>query len=87
MKKRELLAHYILCRENGKTWNIGEAIDTLMDTLLVNKKTAFSIIRRLKRMGLLVKDGEMVYKCVGFEEYIRALYENYVYKKKRRLKH
>ncbi len=85
MKKRELLAYYILCREDGVKWNIGEAVDTLMDKLCVSRKVAFSIIRRLKRIGVLENIDKLVYRCIGFNKYFNELYRNYVCKKKRRM--
>lgn len=82
LKKRELLAYYTLCRESGRVWNIGEAVDYLVENLLVTRKAAFTITRRLKRLGLLVRESDLTYKCVGFEEYFRELLNNYVCKKR-----
>jgi len=82
LKKRELLAYYILCRESGRIWNVGEAVDYLVENLLVTRKVASTITRRLRRLGLLVKEADLTYKCVGFEEYFRELLNNYVCKKR-----
>lgn len=85
LNKRELLAHYVLCREDGLEWNIGEIIDKLMNELYVSRKVAFTITRRLRRMNLLKRIDNYVYKCIGFEKYIEELYRNYICRKKSRL--
>lgn len=84
LKKRELLAYYILCREKGIKWNIGEAVDHLMNNLLLRRKTVFSILKRFKRMGLLIQIDNLTYSCYGFNEYIEELLKNYVCRKKQR---
>lgn len=85
IEKRELLAYYLLCREDGLKWNIGDIIDKLVSELYVSRKTAFTITRRLIKMNLLHSIDKFVYKCIGFEKYIEELYRNYVCKKKNRL--
>lgn len=85
LKKRELLAYYVLCSEDSRKWNIGEAVDVLVKTLFFNRKTAYSIIRRLRRMGLLVREDHVTYECIGFQKYIEELLRNYVCRKKQRL--
>ena len=85
LKKRELLAYYLLCREDGTKWNIGDAVNVLVNSLYLTRKTAFSVIRRLKRMNLLVGDTPMEYRCVGFLNYIEELYKNYICRKRKRL--
>jgi len=85
LKKRELLAYYRLCREESE-WNIGEAVDQLCKELLFTRRVSFSIIRRLKRIGLLVQIDHVRFRCVPFTNYIEELYKNYICKKRRRLK-
>ncbi len=85
MKKRELLAYYVLCREDGRVWNTGSIIDKLMNDLLFNRKTAFSVLRRLKRIGVLIPIDKTSYRCIGFEKFFEELYKNYICRKKRRL--
>lgn len=77
MKKRELLSYYLLCMEEGRVWNVGEAVDELVSKLGMSRKVAFSIIRRFRRIGLLVRAGDLDYRCYGFLRYIKDLYESY----------
>jgi len=81
LKKRELLAYYILCKVDDRLWNIGEAVDYLVANLMVERKAAFSILRRLRRLELLVRESELYYRCVGFEKYFDELLKNYVCRK------
>jgi len=85
LSKRDLLAYYLLCREDGRVWNTGDIIDKLEKELYVSRRIAFSITRRLYRMNLLQRVDYYVYKCTGFNKYIEELYKNYVCKKKSRL--
>lgn len=83
MKKRELIAYYLLCvRKKTNVWNTGDLIDVLVNELLFNRKTAYSVFRRLKRIGLLVRIGEYTYKCIDFNEYFDELLKSYVCVKK-----
>jgi len=86
LKKRELIAYYVLCSDGARDWNVGEAVDVLMNKLYLDKKTAFNIFRRFVKMGLLNKFNELNYRCYGFMNYIDELYRNYICRKKRRLK-
>ncbi len=83
LKKRELIAYFILCR-SGRVWNVGDIIDYLIDNLYVSRKVAHSIFRRLKRMKLLIRMDDVMYKCIPFEEYFEGLYRSYVGKKMKR---
>lgn len=83
LRKRELLGYYLLCRDSGLEWNVGDAIDRLTRSLLVSRKVAFSIARRLIKMELLQRVDAYKYRCVGFEKYFEELYRNYVCKKGR----
>ncbi len=84
LKKRELLAYYMLCRDSGREWNIGEAVDLLTNELLVERKVAYSIIRRFRRMGLLEQINNLIYRCYGFNEYIEELLRNYICRRRQR---
>lgn len=83
MKKRELLAFYLLCsKKEVRVWNIGDAIDVLVDELLFTRKVAYSVFRRLKRLGLLEHVGEYKYRCIDFNMYFDELLKNYICVKK-----
>lgn len=85
-KKRELLAFYSVCYKSKKnTWNIGELIDYLMQRLYLSRKVAFSIIRRLKRSGVLVSVGKNELRCIDFIDYLDSVLENYASRRARRL--
>ncbi len=83
LKKRELVAYYLLC-SNENTWNIGDAVDFLVSKLCLSKKTAYNIFRRLRRLGLLRRQVDLVYKCVPFKVYIERIVEDYVYTRSER---
>ncbi len=76
LKKRELVAYYLLCRE-PRIWNTGEAVDFLVKKLCMNTKTAYNVLRRLRRLGLLRYLNELSYECVRFNEYMDRLVEEY----------
>jgi len=61
LDKRDVAAYYLLRRKFGiaTIFNIGEAIDTL--TEYYPRRAAYSIFRRLVRLGVI--------KRVGFQEY------------------
>jgi len=83
LKKRELLSYYLLCREKDRVWNIGEAVDLLVNELFLTRKTAFNIVKFLRKMGLLITVDTLVVKCLGFNEYFDELLRNYKYRKRR----
>ncbi len=85
LKKRELLAFYLVCYKSKRnTWNIGELIDYLMHRLYFSRKVAFSIVRRLKRLGVLVSVGENELGCIDFLEYLDSILENYASRRARK---
>ncbi|MCD6301333.1 MAG: hypothetical protein J7L82_04605 [Staphylothermus sp.] len=85
LKKRELVAYYLLCGwEGGRTWNIGEAVDYLIKELCLSRKTAINIIRRFKRLELLNQRDQVSLSCVGFKSYLEEIVKNYVCLRKRR---
>ncbi|WP_244372335.1 hypothetical protein [Staphylothermus marinus] len=87
LKKRELIAYYLLCvKKKNDVWNTGDIVDVLVNELLLNNKTAYNVFRRLKRIGLLVRVGEYMYKCIDFTEYFDELLKSYVCVKKLRRK-
>ncbi len=83
LKKRELVAYYLLCSSEN-TWNIGDAVDLLISRLCLSRKVAYNILRRLRRLGLLRKQFDLVYKCVPFHVYIKRIVEDYVYTRSKR---
>lgn len=84
LKKKELLSYYVLCLEEGKVWNIGEAVDVLSNRLNIGRRTCFSILRRFRRLGLLEGINEVDYRCLGFLKYVDELYRNYLCRKRKR---
>ncbi|MEM1661557.1 MAG: hypothetical protein QXP72_05590 [Desulfurococcaceae archaeon] len=83
MKKRDLVSYYVLCLEEGRVWNIGEAIDELVSKVGLTRRIAYSVLRRFRRTGLIVKTNDLEYRCYGFLKYIEDLYRSYVCRKKR----
>lgn len=85
MKKRELVAYYLLCGwEGGRVWNIGEAIDYLIRELCLSRKTAINIIRRFKRIGLLEPRDQVSFECVGLKTYLEEIVKSYVCLRRRK---
>ena len=85
LKKRELVAYYLLCGlEGGRVWNIGEAIDYLVRELCLSRKTAINIIRRYKRIGLLEPRDHVSFECVGLKTYLEEIVKSYVCLRKRK---
>jgi len=76
LKKRELLAYYVLCREE-REYNVGEAIDIIIEKLFLSRKVAWNILRRLVRLGLLTRIDNIHIKCRGFYNYFDALLQSY----------
>ncbi len=85
LKKRDLIAYFLLCREPRK-WNIGEALEYLVENMYVSHKVAHSIVRRLIRMQLLSRVGEVDLECIGFMEYIKGLARSYIASRSRRVR-
>ena len=85
LKKRELVAYYLLCGwEGGRVWNIGEAVDYLIRELRLSRKTAINIIRRFKRIGLLEPRDQVSFVCIGLKTYLEEVVKNYICLRKRR---
>ncbi|GEM_PF-1650702 len=83
LKKRELLAYYVLCKEEIE-YNIGEALDTIINELILSKKVAWNILRRLIRLGLLTRTDNVHVKCKEFYSYFDALLQSYRERRARR---
>ena len=85
LKKRELVAYYLLCGwEGGRVWNIGEAVDYLVRELRLSRKTAINIIRRFKRIGLLEPREQVSFVCIGLKTYLEEIVKSYVCLRRRR---
>jgi hypothetical protein len=85
LDKRDLLAYYLLCSFLDKrVWNIGEAIDVLVNRMYLSRRVAYSVFRRLRRLGLLIHRGDLVYECFDFNKYFEELLKNYVCGRRRR---
>ncbi|NAZ27568.1 MAG: hypothetical protein GU348_05445 [Thermogladius sp.] len=77
LRRRELASYVALCLERQTPINLGEAADVLREKFCYSNKTALNIVRRLIKLSLLVKTGEMEYECVSPVEYLRRLAEEY----------
>lgn len=77
LKKRDFLSYVALCLDRREPLNIGEAVDILKDRFCLPNKTALSIVRKLVKRSLLVKVGDLEYRCVDPLVYLRGLVEKY----------
>ena len=82
LKKREFLAYYLIYRVYGsKSFNIGEASDLLIQRFCCSRKVAYNIIKRLYRLGLLVKEDKITYKCKDLFEVLDNYLSTYALKR------
>ncbi len=77
LKKRELLAFYILCKDGEREYNIGEVLDIIMNELILSRKVAWNVLRRLIRLGLLRRINNVYVKCIDFSHYFDSLLRSY----------
>lgn len=77
LKKRELLAFYILCKGGEREYNLGKALDIIMKELILSRKVAWNVLRRLIRLGLLRRINNVYVKCIDFSYYFDALLRSY----------
>ncbi|RLG84117.1 MAG: hypothetical protein DRO40_02340 [Thermoprotei archaeon] len=81
-KKREFLAYYLIYKVYGSgNFNIGEASDLLIKEFCCNRKVAYNIIKRLYRMGFLIKVDKVIYKCRGLYEILDNYLSKYILKR------
>ncbi len=79
LKKREFLAYYLLYRTYGSNcFNIGEAMDLLIQRYCCSRKVAHNIVKRLYRLGLLVKEDNLVYRCRDLFEVLDTYLTTYI---------
>ncbi len=86
LKKRELLAFYILCKDGEREYNIGEALDIIMNELILSRKVAWNVLRELIRLGLLRRIDNVYVKCIDFSRYFDALLRSYREERARRIR-
>ncbi len=77
IKKRELAAYFILYKSFGEeTFNVGEALDVLSSCF--SKKISLNIIKRLCKIGLIIKVSHNTYKVGNLEKWIESIIEGYL---------
>lgn len=82
LRKRDFLAYYLIYKVySSKNFNIGEAVDILIKKFCCSRKVAYNIIKRLYRMGLLIKVDKVVYKCRDLLEVLDDYLSSYTLKR------
>ncbi len=82
LKKREFLAYYLLYKVYGsRNFNIGEASDLLIREFCCSRKVAYSIIKRLYKIGFLIKVDKAIYKCRDLYEILDNYLLIYIFKR------
>ncbi|MEB3759922.1 MAG: hypothetical protein GSR72_01700 [Desulfurococcales archaeon] len=85
LNKRELVAYTLLCKH--KKINYGDAIDLLASELVMTKRTASNILRRLKRLGLIkvkIEDTGIIVEAEDIWRILNDMLERYKTERHRR---
>ncbi|NPA85570.1 MAG: hypothetical protein GXO07_06175 [Crenarchaeota archaeon] len=80
--KREIALYYLLKEEVGERFNLGEALSAASP--YYPRKAALSIIRRLEKLGLIAKRGELEYELIDIDEWLRGKVREYLEARRRR---
>ncbi len=78
LNKRELAAYTLLSKY--KMLNYGDAIDLLASELIMTKRTASNILRRLKRLGLIrvkIEDTRIIVEAEDIWRILDDMLEKY----------
>ncbi|MCE4609780.1 MAG: hypothetical protein F7C36_05315 [Desulfurococcales archaeon] len=85
LKKRELAAYTLLSKH--KKINYGDAIDLLTSELIMTKRTASNVLRRLKRLGLIkvkIEDTRIIIEVEDIWRILDNMLEKYKAERHRR---
>lgn len=80
--KREMALYYLLKKSFDRRFNLGEALEVAKP--YYPRKATFNIIKRLTKLGLLRKVGQLEYEIADLESWMQDIMEKYLEARKRR---